>query len=200
MLEIDLYLDDRQLRRLNSFPDSLGYAMWNIAVLVAPMDTGNLKRAISMSRNTRTLKRINYDLLDANYIKFLELGLGSVKQHKGFIEVKTLSSMVETLVNFAILGIVPPHSKTPHVTLGDTSAIFSQEKKILSSVNIKTDRINANVRRRISRLREIEHRKKMGLDIKSTGGKRIETTNYFSYGSNRGNSMLSKAYTEAKKG
>ena len=72
----------------------------NIAVLNAPYDTGNLRSAISLASNNSNNIRIQYSLLNANYIKFLEYGYGPVKKHIGFIRSKTLSDMVEAIIGF----------------------------------------------------------------------------------------------------
>lgn len=198
--DIDIYLDEIQFKRLSLFPDSLGYVMWNIAVILAPKDTGNLQRSITMRTNTNKTKTITYNTMNANYIKFLELGMGNVKKHKGFIENRTRISMVESLIIYAYSGFLPPYTNIPTVELGDTTALFSKEKMILNSVGKSSQNINADVRMRISRLREQSYRQQVGINSFSVRGEKVKTIRSYRYGSNVGNSELSKAYTKSKGG
>lgn len=191
---ITLLVNDEQFNRAVNFGTVFGHLMINIGVMLAPMDTGNLRRSITLTKNNERRKQIRYNTMSANYLRFLENGDGPVKKHKGFISVDTTTSIVEGISNIILTGNYPFLSFSPNVELKDTGNIFSKERQILRSNEIKTDRINANIRRRISQLRESEYRNKIGMNKFGTSGKKINTTTNFSYGSNKGSSVLSKAY------
>lgn len=191
---ITLLVNDEQFNRAVRFSTVFGYLMINFAVIRAPLDTGNLRRSITLTKNNERRKQVRYNTMLANYLRFLENGDGPVKTHKGFISVDTTTSIVEGISNIILTGNYPFLSFSPNVELKDTGNIFSKERQILRSNDIKTDRINANIRRRISQLRESEYRNKIGMNKFGTSGKKINTTTNFSYGSNRGSSVLSKAY------
>lgn len=192
-------VNEEEFNRAKKFDSSLGYLMMNIAVLIAPMDTGNLRRSITLTENNEKRKSITYNLMDANYTRFLELGIGPVKRHKGFISVDTTYSIVEAVIAYIKTGSYSFLSKIPKVELKDTQMLFSKEKQILRAHNIKTDKISADVRRRISKLRELEYRQKVGINKFNVSGMKVETTKNFAYGSNKGNNVLSQAYRRNKK-
>lgn len=191
---ITLLVNDEQFNRAVNFGTDFGYLMINIAVMLAPMDTGNLRRSITLTKNNEQRKQIRYNTMLANYLRFLENGDGPVKRHKGFISVDTTTSIVEGISNIILTGDYPFLSFMPNVELKDTENIFSKERQILRSNDIKTNRISANIRRSISKLRESEYRNKIGVNNFGTSGNKINTTTNFSYGSNKGSSVLSKAY------
>jgi len=66
-------------KEINSLDSQLGYWLWNIAVSLAPYDTGNLRRAITMNKNSQTRIRIVYNAFNAIYLHYLEMGDGPVK-------------------------------------------------------------------------------------------------------------------------
>lgn len=200
MKEVTVFVNEEQLEFARRFHRYFGYLMQNIAVILAPYDTGNLRSAITLTQNNSKRKQIRYNTMIANYIRFLELGIGPVKRHKGFIEVDTVSSIVEGVVNMILTGNYPFVSFMPTVELKDTQNIFSKERQILKSNEIKTDKINANIRRKISQIRESEYRRKVGITDFSVRGQRVNTTKNFSYGTNKGSSVLSKAYQRNMKG
>ena len=51
---VDIYLDEKEYNDLkkNGFDSSYGYHLWNVAVLVAPYDTGNLRSSIKLTSNS----------------------------------------------------------------------------------------------------------------------------------------------------
>lgn len=198
MTEIVVDVDDIQLERAKRFSEVFGYLMINIAVMLAPIDTGNLRRSITLTQNNKSRKQIRYNLMSANYIRFLEEGLGYVKKYQGFISVDTKMAIVEGVIDFILTGDYPFYSFAPKITLSSTSKIFSKEKQLLKEHEIKTDKISADVRQQISKIREIEFRKQNGSNDFSIKGQKINTTKSFVYGSNRGKSVLSKAYTRIK--
>ena len=54
----------------------LGNWLWHIAIAYAPYDTGNLRRAITMSKNSPLRKQYIYNALNAIYLHYLEEGMG----------------------------------------------------------------------------------------------------------------------------
>lgn len=200
MKGITLYVDDKQFARAKEFSSVFGYLMLNIAVMLAPFDTGNLRRSIALTQNNSKKKQITYSTMTANYIRFLEEGIGPVKVHKGFISVNTTYAIVEGISNIILTGNYPYYSFTPQVELKDTDRLFSKEKQILKAHDIKTERISADVRMRISMLREREYRQKNKVKSFSVSTQTALVTKKFAYGTNKGNSVLRKAYSQMKKG
>lgn len=197
--KVYLTVDEEQFELIMSFGDDIGYLMLNIGVILSPYDTGNAARSISLTKNNNRIKQITYNTMDANYIKFLEEGIGPVKKHKGYIGVDTRIAIMEGLINYIKTGTYPFISKIPTVQLKDTNNLFSKERQILKAHDIKSDKISADVRRQISRLNEQEYRKNIGNFDFSTKGTKVLETKDFSYGSNRGKNILSKAYKKQMK-
>ena len=192
--KVYLTVDEYQFKLIQSFGDDIGYLMLNIGVIRSPYDTGNAARSISLTKNNNRSKQITYNTMNANYIKFLEEGIGPVKEYKGYIGVDTRIAIMEGLINYIKTGAYPFMSKIPTVQLKDTNNLFSKERQILKAHDIKSDKISADVRRQISRLNEQEYRKSIGNFDFSTKGTKVLETRDFSYGSNRGKNVLSKAY------
>lgn len=199
-MNINVEVTEKQLDYAKEFGIDFAYLMLNIGVMLAPFDTGNLRSSITISRNDKRAKQIRYNTMVANYTRFLEEGAGPVKKHKGFISVDTKLAIVEGVINLIKTGEYPFMSTIPTVELKDTENLFSKEKQILKAHDIKTDRISANVRRRISQMREREYRSMNGIKSFSVRGLKVETTKSYAYGSNRGSSALSKAYQRQIKG
>lgn len=159
-MDINVYLTPEQFERVQNLDSRLGFQLWQIADMIAPYDTGNLRSAISLARNTTSQIRLQYNLFTANYIDFLEKGQGPVKKYKGFIEKDTVSAIIEATVAYLSSGgmSLPSLTLRPLIykTLGTP---FGAEKKILN----QTDQFNRNVitfeqRRKISQIRETNFR------------------------------------------
>lgn len=174
-MEIKVPVDEEGFKRAKENNSKMGYVAWNIAIMNAPYDTGNLRNAIRLGSNTSRLTTIKYNLMLANYIKFLELGQGRVKKHKGFIRDKTLLDVAIAYIGYIENGTIPEFSYTPVISLNSTSQIFNTEKKVLRSLGIKTSRITSNVRGQISRIRETEYRKNLGIEVGNISGKKADT-------------------------
>lgn len=160
-------LDIEQLHRLMEFPNEMGNVVHNIAIMLAPFDTGNLRSAITLMRNTPRKIVLHYSHMVANYIKFLEEGLGSVKKYYGFISIDTRMSIIEALIGWIETGVIPPHLYNPSkpiIDMKSTSNIFSWEQDMLKSVGKNSSEISPNVRRKISMIRELEYRQSRGIN------------------------------------
>lgn len=226
---IVLPVNQEQLDRAKNFPSQMGNVFHNIAVMLAPYDTGNLRTSIFLMKNTNKNITIEYNHLIANYSYFLEEGLGSVKKYKGFISVDTHFAIVDTLVGYIQNGILPPMQSVPIVHLQSTTNLFSWEKDMLLAVGKNSNEISPNVRRKISMVREINHRQSQGIrDTKIPRVGRVRTSEQslhepfkssspallgdnstrlgrkiwgtVAVGSHRGASELSRAYNRIKKG
>ena len=101
----------------NGFPPSLGKFSHNMAVMIMAYDTGNARSAITLSHNTPTRFTVSYDLLKANYIKFLDDGVGPVKKHKGIVSVLTVGAIGEQVMNWVLTGNEPTFTSAPVVAL-----------------------------------------------------------------------------------
>ncbi len=131
---MDFHVDtDLQIEVLNS---ALGYWLWNLAVVLAPYDTGNLRRSITMSANSDTHKKYVYNTMNAMYLDYLERGIGPIKKHMCFIEHKTVGRFVEEIIDYFKVGKNISLGK-PTVTLqiSKQGAMF-YEKKILHRMGL----------------------------------------------------------------
>lgn len=181
--------------KVRYFDSSLGMWFWNMAVMIAPYDTGNLRKSITLPINNSRKIGIRYSLMRANYLKFLEEGIGPVKKHTQFIGTKTRVAIVEQLIIYLQTGKIPLFTRTPYVSLRNTKSVFPSEKAFLRSANMGTQTINANMRSKISQIRETTYRKQNNLKITSFSGKKVETNRIRSP---KGVSALHKLYIEAK--
>jgi hypothetical protein len=143
------------------FDQSLGYLFWNTAVMIAPIDTGNLRRSILLAKNNSRHIKISYDTFMANYIQFLEEGQGPVKKYKNFIKGDTAQAITEQLVAWIITGRRPLFSRQgvkPFVQLKESKRQpFSAERALLRQANMNTNVISAKARMQISKIREIAY-------------------------------------------
>ena len=181
--------------KVKEFDESLGMWFWNMAVMISPYDTGNLRRSITLVSNKPKKINIRYSLMRANYIKFLEEGLGPVKKHTQFIGTKTRLAIVEQLIIYLQTGKRPMFTRTPYVSLRNTKGVFPSEKAFLRSANMGTQMINPNVRSKISQIREMAYRKQNNLKITSFSGKKVKTNKIRS---TNGISILKAMCIEAK--
>lgn len=159
-MDFNIYLTPEQFDKIKDLDSRLGYQLWQIADMIAPYDTGNLRSAISLARNTSLQIRLQYNLLTANYIQFLEMGQGPVKKYKGFIEKDTVSAIIEAVISYLSSG----GASLPAVTIRPMifkrlGTPFGPENRVLA----QTDRFNRKVitfeqRRLISNIRETNFR------------------------------------------
>lgn len=177
MAYIDIMATQYKFDKLskNGFDSSLGYWFWNMAVMIAPMDTGNLRSAIMLSKNKSRHIRISYNTFMANYIRFLEEGQGPVKKYKDFIKGDTREAIVEQLVSWIISGKAPSYAKQgvkPFVQLGiSRNKPFSQERALLRQANMNTSTLTAKTRQQISKIREASFNQKRAR----SSGERVQT-------------------------
>lgn len=160
-MDIDIYLTLDEFDKIKDLDTSLGYWFWNLAVVNTPYDSGNARSAVSLASNTSKLIRIQYNLLIANYIKFLEEGLGPVKKHKGFIGNRTLAYIFYELATYLTSGKKPIIQSAPSVVMRHSQhKPFSitgrtlSERDVLKFSNQSVSRIDATRRRLASNIRE----------------------------------------------
>lgn len=194
---MDFYItvDPEIYEEVKNLDSSLGMWFWNIAVMIAPYDTGNLRSSITLATNTSKLITIKYNLSKANYAKFLEMGLGPVKKHKGYISVTTRLSIVEQLISYLKTGRKPLFTGTPYVTLRSSENVFPREKSFLRKANMGVNIIDAKARGTISKIREAQYRKVNNLKKQRMTGLRVQTNKTRAI---RGQSMLNQLYREAR--
>lgn len=202
---MDFYIElsEEEFEKVKNLDSSLGMWLWNIGVMLAPYDTGNLRTAITLASNTSKKINVRYNTMRANYIKFLEEGLGPVKKYKGFIDINTRIAMVEAIIQYLKTGKSPMFTGAPTVVLRQSQSIFSQEKPFLRMANMKTSVINPKVRGKISRIREMNYRRSIGMGATAMIGQRVETITDKSQkikGSTRGISTLNAVYNQIRKG
>ncbi len=200
-MDIYINLTEEQLEKVKNLDSAVGMNAWNIAIMLAPYDTGNLRNSIKLVTNTSKKITIGYDLMKANYIKFLELGLGPVKKHRGFISVKTRLSIVEQLLIYLKTGKPPLFNATPQFTLRSSSSVFWQEKKFLTQAMIDSRMITPGERRSISLIRETNYRKMQGQSLKTMRGKSpsaVINKQQTLLKSRKGVSVLQQMYRESR--
>jgi hypothetical protein len=187
--------------QVSTFDSSLGMWFWNMAVMIYPYDTGNARRAISLERNTPKKIKIQYSLMNANYIKFLELGLGPVKKHKGKIGIETRLAIVEQLIIYLKTGRKPLFTRVPFTLLRNSKSVFPSEKAFLRSANMGVSTISPNQRRKISQIRETNYRKMIGTKNTNQRGMKVATSTMRQQSikaPNNGYSMLVQMHKEAR--
>lgn len=139
---------------ITTMSPALGMWLWNIAVSNAPMDTGNLRRAITMNKNSDTKKQYVYNALNAVYLHYLEEGMGPVKKHKGFISNKTVGDFIQELIYYFKTGktgmITTPPVAT--LTISKHGPMF-YEKKIANSLGWSDRTLTADDRQKLSQIR-----------------------------------------------
>ena len=195
-MSIDIMATPYKFNKLQKqgFDMALGYWFWNIAVMIAPYDTGLTRSSILLKKNKPRRIRISYDTFRANYIKFLEEGQGPVKQYKDFIKKDTAEAIAEQLVSWIITGRRPAYAiqgVKPFVQLKKSKhAPFSIEKSFLKQANMNSNVITAKTRMQISKIREVDYSGKK----QTTTGQRPTTQTI--KGNNRNISHLQRIYKE----
>jgi len=171
-MSIDIYATPYKFDKLQKkgFDSALGYWFWNIAILIAPIDTGNLRSAITLKANKERRIRISYNEFIANYVQFLEEGQGPVKKYQDFIKKDTTEVIAEQLVSWIITGRRPLYARQgvkPIVNLRNSKyKPFSMEKTLLKQANMNARVITARSRMEISKIREVNY---TGAKQKVTG-------------------------------
>lgn len=187
MTDITIFVDEKRYEKLleNGFDSSLGPYFHNIAVMCMAYDTGNARSAISLSKNTSRHIQINYNLLKANYIQFLEKGQGPVKKHKGIISVITVGSIAEQTIGWLLSGVSPTFTSPPVVALRTSqykpfnvksTKTGLNERDMLKQAGMYDKSISAQARQEVSKIREYTYRTMFGGRIVQQRGDRVETT------------------------
>jgi hypothetical protein len=146
-MNFELWTEDGGL----TLTHELGISLWNIAVNETPYRTGNARSQVSLNYNTHKKKMIVYNDYNAYYINYLEEGAGRNKKHKGFIENKTVGSMLSEIIKFEITG-KPTFSQIPTVTFR-TDRARNYERQMMRKVGISHDqRVSAKDRATMSRV------------------------------------------------
>ena len=188
MAEITIYVSEERYNQLleKGFDSSLGYYFHNVAVMCMAYDTGNARGAISLTRNTPKFIQIDYNLLKANYIKFLEEGIGPVKKHKGMISVVTVGAIGEQLVGWLLTGSNPTFTSPPVVALrtsqyrpfmAKSSVTGLSERDVLRQAGMYDKAISASARKEVSKIREYAYQTAIGGKIQNKMGTSTQTTN-----------------------
>ncbi len=204
-LNVTIYVDEARYEAISKggFSKALGYWFWNIGVMGTPMDTGNARRSVVLAKNTSRHIRILWDLFMANYVEFLEKGVGPVKKYKGFISNDINGAILEETVSWLLTGKEPMftvHSPRPFVSLQPSKhQPFSMERVFLRQANMNANRITANARMQISKIRSVQH--SQGITTSRERGERVETGILKGMGNarlNRNISNLQIMYNKAK--
>jgi hypothetical protein len=128
---------------------NINLSLWNVAVFSAPYKTGNLRLNIKKSSSSLDKVMYIYDDLEAAYVNFLEEGIGRNKRHTGFIEFKTVNSMLFELFSFFYDG-KPSYYGLP-VVVPRTDKLRNYERKMAKALGFDVDdRINASERASLS--------------------------------------------------
>ena len=212
-MDITLYVDQKRYDEIsqNGFPSLLGHFSHLIAVQIMAYDTGNARSAISLTHNSPKRFTIDYNLLKANYIKFLEEGVGPVKKHKGIISVLTVGAISEEIVGWILSGIKTRFTSPATVALrqsqyrpfGVKSSVTGlSEVDILRQSQMSTNNISAQARREVSKLREYTYLRLAGGKPSNKRGVATETTRAVGHkhlGSNKNISILKAVVQDQKR-
>lgn len=140
--------------KVTSMTPELGNWLWHIAIAYAPYDTGNLRRAITMNKNSSTRKQYIYNALNAIYLHYLEKGMGPVKKHKGFISNLTVGNMIQELIAYFKTGktgiLTFPPSAT--LTVSKQGPMF-YERKMINALGWSKTQLTADDRKKLSQMR-----------------------------------------------
>ena len=194
-MSVDIYISLEQFNKIREqgFDMALGYWFWNMAVMIAPYDTGATRASIMLRKNKPRNIRISYDTFKANWITFLEEGQGPVKKYKDFIKKDTAEAIVEQLVSWIMTGKAPAYALNgikPFVVLRKSkNTPFSRERALLKQANMNSNVITAKTRMQISKIREVEY---LGSKQKASGNKPATLVN--NRGGNKGISNLQNIY------
>ena len=140
---------------MNGFSKGLAMWLWNIAVAVAPYDTGNLRRAIRLNTATESKIKIAYNVYDAMYLHYLEEGMGPVKKHRGFIGDTTVNAFIRELLYYIKTRKQPLITSKPMASLrvSEHSPMF-YERRILNAIGMSWAKtVTADDRMKLSHLR-----------------------------------------------
>lgn len=212
-MDFTVYVDEKRFNELQQkgLDPSLGGYLHNIAVMIMAYDTGNARSAISNSKNTPRHIQIHYDLLKANYIKFLDEGVGPVKKHKGIVSVLTVGTFAEELIGWIVSGKNPTFTSPPVVALrqskyrpfGAKSSVTGlSEKDVLRQSSMSTNVISAQARGEVSKVREYTYLRLAGGSTGSLGGVKTQTTRLQGHkhlASNKNLSLLKAVVQDQKK-
>lgn len=196
-MSIDIIITPEKYKKLSEqgFDMALGFWFWNMAIMIAPYDTGATRASILLKKNKPRRIRISYDISKANWIIFLEEGQGPVKKYKDFIKKDTAEAIVEQLVSWIMTGKAPTYAIQgikPFVALrASKQTPFSRERAFLKQANMNANVITAQTRMKISQIREMEYTG----SIQKSGGQRPTTLTSGRSG-NKNISHLNKIYKE----
>jgi ribosomal protein L13 len=141
-------------KQINHLSSELGMWLWNIAVSDAPIDTGNLRKAITMTKNGAKSKQYVYNALNAVYLHYLEEGLGPIKKHKGFISEKTVGDFIQEIIYYVKTGKTGLITTPPVATLQmSKNGKMFYEKKIANSLGWSGNQLSADDRKKLSQIR-----------------------------------------------
>lgn len=162
---------------IDSMSSELGFWLWHIAIAFAPIDTGNLRRAITMNSNTDTRKLFVYNAFNAIYLHYLEEGMGSVKKYKDFIKTDTMMAFIQEVMYYFKTGMTGLLTGKPYINLKESQqgAMF-YEKKLMKALNINQKTLTADDRMMLSQLR---YRGLVGSNKERVGG--MKPTAKYSY-------------------
>lgn len=194
-LNVVLYVDEKRYEEISKggFSSALGYWFWNIGVMGTPMDTGNARRSVVLAKNSPRHIRIAWDLFLANYVEYLEKGIGPVKKYKNFISVDINGAIMEETIAWILTGKEPVFSArggTPFVELVPSKhKPFSMERVFLRQANMNTQSITAKARQQISMIRHMQN--PQNAMTNRLRGERVETSTKKGVGDTRLNRNIS---------
>lgn len=153
-MDIVVYTDELQTL-LGGFPRQLAFQLWNSAIEVTPYDTGNARANVFLTRATEKQIVVTWNTFNANYVDFLEQGVGPVKKHKGFISQKAIEEFMIDLFLWIVTGTIEGGSvQPPTVFTRQSKNVFSWEKNHLSNVGFSERKITQRRRKMVSKIRE----------------------------------------------
>ena len=144
-------------------------SLWNVAVLNAPYWSGNLRSQIQRVNNESNNIVFKYNTNNAFYLHYLEQGIGPIKKHKGFIEHKTVMSMVQELIGFLstemYLWTNVSFFDIPTVTSSLATPMFYERNMMRKAgIDPKLGTLNAQERATLALYQNVKRGRKMMFD------------------------------------
>lgn len=149
----------------NGLTSDFAYWGWNASIIGIPYDTGNLRRSYKLKNNSKRTIKYAFDTTEAQYVNFLEEGIGPVTKYKGFIENGLVQILLSELIFFITTNQTGLLTNKPTVVLRESQyeSPFPYERRIMRSLDLHDRRLNADQRKALSQIRAKQFEGEVGF-------------------------------------